>query len=231
MVPAELTTERAARRGKFITFEGPEGGGKTTQLELLRRYLASRGVEALCLREPGATIISERIRDLLLDRELGELSARTEALLFCAARAELVASRIWPALRAGRVVLCDRYTDSTLAYQGYGRGLPVSELAAVNRFATGGLEPDLTLCLDVPVEVGLRRKAAANETNRMEAEGLAFHERVRRGFLELAARQPQRWRIIDATQAPHAVAMAARQHVDAILEEALGHETDHKHRE
>jgi dTMP kinase len=217
-------------RGRFITFEGPEGGGKTTQLELLRRYLETRGLRPLCLREPGATIVSERIRDLLLDPDLEGLGARAEALLFCAARAELVANRIRPALQAGQIVLCDRYADSTLAYQGYGRGLPVAELDVVNRFATGGLEPDLTLCLDVPIETGLQRKRVASETNRMEAESLAFHERVRQGFLELAARQPERWRVIDATQAPHTVASAVRRYVDAILEEALGNETDHKHR-
>jgi len=124
-------------------------------------------------------------------------------------------------------VLCDRFTDSTLAYQGYGRGLPVERLVEVNRFATGNLEPDLTFCLDVPVEVGIRRKQDAGETNRMEGEGLAFHERVRQGFLSLVAAQPHRWRLIDATLPPEAVAEQVRYHVDALLKEALDHETDH----
>ncbi len=206
-----------ASRGKFITFEGPEGGGKTTQLDLLRRYLVSSGREPLCLREPGATIVSERIRNLLLDEDLGGLTGRTEALLFCAARAELVARRVEPALASGRVVLCDRYSDSTLAYQGYGLGLPLADLARVNDFATDGLRPDLTICLDVPVERGLERKRDAHETNRMEAQDLAFHQRVRQGFLELAAAEPERWRVLDAERPLDDLAAEIRDHVDAIL--------------
>lgn len=219
-----------SRCGRFITFEGPEGGGKTTQLEELRRYLEKLGLRPLCLREPGATILSERIRPLLLDPDLGAPATRTEALLYCAARAELVFRRIRPALESGAIVICDRFSDSTLAYQGYGRELPVDDLAQVNAFATGGLEPDLTFCLDVPVELGLRRKLDARETNRMETEGLAFHRRVRQGFLSLVAAQPSRWRLIDATLPPGEVAKQVRQHVDALLKEALDNETDHKHR-
>ncbi len=207
-------------QGLFISFEGPEGGGKTTQMESLRRYLAGRGYDPLCLREPGATIVSERIRALLLDEDVGGLAARTEALLFCAARAQLVASVLQPALAQGRVVLCDRYADSTLAYQGYGLGLPLAELAAVNRFATEGLTPDLTFCLDVPAEVGLRRKHNVAETNRMEAKDLAFHQRVRQGFLELAAQEPDRWRVIDATRPPAEVAAAIQHQVEVTLQEA-----------
>lgn len=206
--------------GLFITFEGPEGGGKTTQLERLRRHLAAKGLAPLCLREPGATMVSERIRSLLLDEDLG-VSSRAEALLFCASRAQLVHQVVAPELAADRVVLCDRYSDSTLAYQGYGRGLPLAELAAVNEFATGGLKPALTICLDLPVQVGLSRKRADNETNRMEADTVAFHERVRRGFLELAAAEPQRWRVVDATQPADAVEAEVRHHVDAILERRL----------
>jgi len=214
-------------RGLFITFEGPEGGGKTTQMQALRRYLAARGIEPLCLREPGDTMVGERIRALLLDPSQGSVSARTEALLYCASRAELVERYIRPALAAGRVVLCDRFADSTLAYQGFGRGLPVKDLAAVSRFATDGLVPHLTFCFDVPVQVGLRRKLDAGETNRMEAEGLAFHERVRQGFLSLVEAEPTRWRLIDATQPPDDVASQVRQHVDSLLKEALNCETDH----
>jgi len=206
--------------GLFVSFEGPEGGGKTTQQERLRRYLEERGLEPLCLREPGATIVSERIRALLLDEDVGELTGRTQALLFCAARSELVAQAIRPALEAGRVVLCDRYADSTLAYQGYGQGLGLAELRAVSDFATGGLKPRLTFCLDVPVELGLERKLA-DQRNRMETMDVAFHERVRRGFRELAADEPRRWRLIDATQPLETVAAAIRCHVDAILKEAL----------
>jgi len=207
--------------GLFITFEGPEGGGKTTQQERLRCYLEEKGLAPLCLREPGATIVSERIRALLLDGDVGDLSGRAEALLFCAARAELVAQAIRPALQVRRIVLCDRYADSTLAYQGYGQGLPLAELRAVNDFATGGLRPHLTFCLDVPVELGLSRKRSTDEGNRMETMAIAFHERVRQGFLDLAAGELRRWRLIDATQPLAAVAAAIRGHVDVILEEAL----------
>jgi dTMP kinase len=205
----------------FVSLEGPEGGGKTTQQERLRAYLQEKGLRPLCLREPGATIVSERIRALLLDEDVGVLTGRTEALLFCAARAELVAKVICPALAAGRVVVCDRYADSTLAYQGYGLGLPLAELRAVIAFATGGLVPRLTFCLDVPVALGLGRKQA-DQRNRMETMDVAFHERVRQGFLELATAEPERWRVIDATQPADAVTAAIRSHIDAILEEALG---------
>lgn len=207
--------------GLFITFEGPEGGGKTTQLGELRRHLEGKGLAPICLREPGATAVSERIRSLLLDQDIGGLAVRTEALLFCAARAELVARRIRPALEAGQVVLCDRYADSTLAYQGYGQGLPVAELVALNHFATEGLKPHLTFCLDVSVRLGLSRKRSANEANRMEAQDLAFHERVREGFLELAAAEPERWRVIDASRPAAVVAAAVREAVDAVLKEAM----------
>lgn len=208
-------------RGVFITFEGPDGGGKSTQLELLQRYLEGKGISPLCLREPGATIVSERIRSLVLDGAIGELTARTEALLFCAARAELVAQRIRPALEAGEVILCDRFADSTLAYQGHGLGLPLAELASVVHFATGGLKPDLTFCFDIPAEEGLSRSRKAGKLDRIESLDIAFHERVRQGFLQLAAQEPERWRIIDARQAPEVIAVAVRHHVDAALKEAI----------
>jgi len=209
--------------GLFVTLEGPEGGGKTTQQALLRDYLQAQGFEPLLVREPGATPVSERIRDLLLDNLTGDLEPRTEALLFCAARAELVARTLRPALQAGRIVICDRYADSTLAYQGYGKGLSLPELDQVNDFATGGLKPHLTFCLDVPVEVGLHRKrqiAQINAVDRIERMDLDFHRRVRQGFLELVAKEPQRWRLIDATEPPEVVAAAIRHHVKLLLKEA-----------
>jgi len=211
--------------GLFVTLEGPEGGGKTTQQALLRDYLQAQGFEPLLVREPGATPVSERIRDLLLDNLTGDLEPRTEALLFCAARAELVARTLRPALQAGRIVICDRYADSTLAYQGYGKGLSLPELDQVNDFATGGLKPHLTFCLDVPVEVGLHRKrqiAQINTVDRIERMDLDFHRRVRQGFLELVAKEPQRWRLIDATEPPEVVAAAIRHHVELLLKEAKG---------
>jgi dTMP kinase len=188
--------------GLFVTFEGGEGSGKSTQLALLAARLRARGIEPLVTREPGGTPLAEGIRELLLDpaRRPGAMS---EALLMEAARADLVAGLVRPALAAGRVVLCDRYDDSTLAYQGAGRGLDPGLLALLNRAATGGLEPDLTLLYDVPPEVGLARRGnAAGGTNRLDREPTDFHERVRRCFLGLAAAEPERWTVLDATATP-----------------------------
>lgn len=188
--------------GLFVTFEGGEGSGKSTQLARLAARLRARGLDPLVTREPGGTPLAEGIRDLLLDpaRRPGAMS---EALLMEAARADLVGSLVRPALAAGRVVLCDRYDDSTLAYQGAGRGLDPGLLATLNRAATNGLEPDLTLLYDVPPEVGLaRRESAAGETNRLDREPADFHLRVRRCFLDLAATEPGRWVVLDATATP-----------------------------
>jgi dTMP kinase len=191
--------------GLFVTFEGGEGSGKSTQLARLAVRLRARGLEPLLTREPGGTPLAEGIRDLLLDpaRRPGAMS---EALLMEAARADLVANVVRPALAAGRVVLCDRYDDSTLAYQGAGRGLDAALLATLNRAATGGLTPDLTLLYDVPPEVGLaRREGAGDGTNRLDREPAEFHGRVRRGYLELAAADPGRWVVLDATAGPDAL--------------------------
>lgn len=188
--------------GLFVTFEGGEGSGKSTQLARLAARLRARGIEPVVTREPGGTPLAEGIRELLLDpaRRPGAMS---EVLLMEAARADLVANLVRPALAAGRVVLCDRYDDSTLAYQGGGRGLDSGLLALLNQAATGGLEPDLTLLYDVPPEVGLARRAsAAGETNRLDREPTDFHERVRRCFLALAAAEPARWVVLDATASP-----------------------------
>ena len=188
--------------GLFVTFEGGEGSGKSTQLARLAARLRVRGLDPLVTREPGGTPLAEGIRDLLLDpaRRPGAMS---EALLMEAARADLVAGLVRPALDAGRVVLCDRYDDSTLAYQGGGRGLEPGLLATLNRAATGGLRPALTLLYDVPPGVGLaRRERAAGDTNRLDREPAEFHARVRRRFLELAAAEPARWVVLDATATP-----------------------------
>lgn len=185
--------------GFFITFEGPEGSGKTTQIRLLDEYLGARGYATLATREPGGTRIGNAVRSLLLDPLHAEMSPRAEALLFNAARAQHVDEIIRPALDQGRIVLCDRFADSTLAYQGYGRGQSVPGLRSLIAFATNGLHPQLTVYLDVPAEVGLQRKQAA-EWNRMEAQALAFHRAVRQGYLTLAADEPERWLIVDATK-------------------------------
>jgi dTMP kinase len=202
--------------GRFITFEGPEGGGKSSQLTRLAARLATAGDAPLALREPGGTPTGEAVRSLLLAAD-GTLRPETEALLFCAARAELVAEVLGPALAAGRTVLCDRYADSTLAYQGYGRGLDLGRLAALNALATGGLVPDLTLLLDVPVAIGLARRRRDGGWNRLDAAPEAFHERVRAGFLALAAAEPARWRVIDATGPAEGVAEAVWAAVSGLL--------------
>ena len=189
---AVTTRPMPVPRGCFITLEGPEGSGKTSQAEALRARLADAGATVVLTREPGGTRIGERIRAILLDTAVAgdhvvaAQDARTDALLFNAARAQLVAEVIGPAIDRGDVVVCARFADSTLAYQGYGAGLPRDELRTLERFATDGLRPDLTIVLDLPPEVGLARKSAAEVTRFEAGFDLAFHERVRAGFLALA---------------------------------------------
>lgn len=207
---AAMMSDRESPRGVFITLEGPDGSGKTVHAERLRAAVSAAGRDALLVREPGGTPAGERIRAILMDRHESSvlLTQRADALLFMAARAQLVEAVIRPALERGLVVLSDRYLDSTLAYQGYGGRLGVEELLPVGRFATGGLQPDLTLLFDVPVEIGLARKSDA-ETTRFEAHfDRAYHERVRAGYLALAAAEPDRWVIVDAS-APEADVLAA----------------------
>lgn len=191
----------------FITFEGPEGSGKTTQMHSLAAYLLAQGHNVLTTREPGGTAISDRVRRILLDPVHTEMLPATEFLLFSAARAQLVRQVIRPHLERGGVALSDRYADSSLAYQGYGHQLDLADLRLVTDFATGGLVPDLTLCLDVPVDIGLRRKfgASGDAWNRMEQKELEYHKRVRAGYLVMAAREPERWVVVDATRDMDAV--------------------------
>lgn len=205
-----------ATRGWLITIEGPEGGGKTTQAERLSAHLVAAGRAVHLTREPGGTWLGERVREILLART-GATTATdplTDALLFNAARRQLVAEVIRPALRAGTSVICARFADSTLAYQGSGSGVPLERLRALAEIATDGLTPDLTIILDLPVEAGLARKAPGDVT-RFEAEfDLDFHRRVRAGFLGLAALEPERFVVIDATAPIDEVAAAIRQAVD-----------------
>lgn len=184
-------------RGVFITFEGGEGCGKSTQQRLLARRLEAAGLTVRMLREPGGTVVGEAVRSVVLDPEHSGLDATTEVLLYEAARAQLVAEVIEPALLAGEVVLCDRFFDSTTAYQGHARGLPLAQIESLNRIATGGLMPDRTLLLDIDAAHGVRR-ATSHGADRLEAEDTAFHERVRAGFLRVAAENPSRVRVIDA---------------------------------
>jgi dTMP kinase len=195
----------------FITFEGSEGTGKTTQLASLVAFLRQQGYILLTPREPGGTRIGEQVRSVLFDLENNSMLARTEVLLFQASRAQLVDEVIRPALQRGEIVLCDRYADSTLAYQGYGRQLDLAQLRALIDFATGGLKPDLTLLLDVAVEVGLKRRAQDGNRNRLDVLDLAFYHRVRQGYLEMARLEPDRWAVIDAQPPPDAVQEAVRQ--------------------
>ncbi len=192
--------------GLFVTFEGGEGSGKSTQLTRLAERLRANGVEPLVTREPGGTPLAEGIRALLLDPARSP-GAVAEALLMVAARADLVATRLKPALESGGVVLCDRYGDSTLAYQGGGRGLDARQLAEWNRVATGGLLPDLTLLFDLPARLGLARRAgAAGTPNRLDLESETFHSRVRERYLELARAEPGRFVVLDASLAPDLLA-------------------------
>jgi len=193
-------------RGVFLTIEGPEGAGKTSQAERLRRRAAAAGIEIVVTREPGGTVVGERVREILLD-PAARHAPRTDALLFNAARAQLVRTVIRPALDRGAVVVSTRFADSTLAYQGYGAGLPLAELRVLERFAIGGLRPDRTILLDVPAEVGLERKGA-DRTRFESAFDVDFHGRLRDGFLELAAAEPDRFVVIDATAGPDDVERA-----------------------
>ena len=198
-------------RGKFISFEGPEGGGKSTQAQTLADILRSEGKTVLMTREPGGTRLAEKIRGLLREELEDPPVARSEVLLFLAARAQIVAQVIQPALARGDWVICDRFADSTFAYQGYGRGIDVARLRLLNDFATEGLLPDLTILLDVPSEVSRARLAArqaatATTADRIERAGCAFHRRLRDGFLDLAKAEPERFVVIDASGSRDTVA-------------------------
>jgi dTMP kinase len=189
------------KNGLFITFEGPEGSGKSTQIRLLATALKRHGVPVVVTAEPGGSPVGLEIRRLLLKAPV-KPSPEAELFLFLADRADHVSSVIRPALERGTVVLCDRYTDSTLAYQGGGRGIPLSKLKHLNEEATGGLTPRLTFLMDLPVEKGLARagKREGGKKDRMESERLAFHRRVRSTFLALAQKEPKRFRVLDATR-------------------------------
>jgi len=205
----------------FITLEGPEGSGKSSQLPDLAEFLRGQGWDVLTTREPGGTPIGDQIRQILMRLDNQELHPRTEILLFLASRAQLVEQVIKPALREGKLVLCDRFGDSTLAYQGYGHGLDLGTLRTMLDFATDKLKPDLTLLLDVDVETGLQRKRKEDEWNRLDAYALAFHQRVREGYHELCRHEPERWRVIDAMQPKEAVQLALRQAVMQFLQEKI----------
>ena len=206
---------------RFITFEGPEGAGKSTQIALLADYLRRQGYTVHCTREPGGTPIGDQIRRVLHDVANTQMTPVAEILLYSASRAQLTAQVIKPLLAEGTIVLCDRYADSTFAYQGYGRGLDMATLQTITRFATGGLKPDLTIFLDLPVEVGLSRKKQASEAgegefNRMDRLTVAFHRRVREGYLAMSRAEPQRWVVLDARQPVDALQSDVRRALQKI---------------
>lgn len=205
--------------GVFITLEGPEGSGKTYQIAALGDCLRQQGYDVLQTREPGGTAIGDQVRAILGNLENTAMRPRTEILLFQASRAQLVEEVLRPHLESGGVVVCDRYADSTLAYQGYGHGFDLKQLRSLIEFATGGLKPDLTLLLDVDVREGLRRKTRGGEWNRLDAYAVEFHERVRRGYLEMARQDPQRWVKVDAAQPPEQVQAVLREIVLSRLAE------------
>jgi dTMP kinase len=201
----------------FISLEGPDGSGKTSHIQPLAKWLEGEGYRVHTAREPGGTLISEQIRNILHDLKNTEMHPHTETLLYQAARAQIVEQVLRPKLAEGWIVLCDRYADSTLAYQGYGHQQNLDEVRALVRYATGGLVPDLSLLLDVDVETGLsRRQKSGGEWNRLDAYQLEFHQRVREGYLELAKQEPGRWVLVDASQPWDAVQEALRK---AILKQ------------
>ena len=184
----------------FITLEGPEGSGKTSHLPPLVEFLREEGYTVFPTREPGGTSIGEQIREVIHDLKNAEMHPRTETLLYQAARAQIVEEVIKPRLAAGEIVLSDRYADSTIAYQGYGHRQNIAEVRALVGYATGGLTPDLTILLDIDVEVGLQRKSSQNEWNRLDAYTVDFHKRVRTGYHEMVSLEPGRWCVVDASE-------------------------------
>jgi dTMP kinase len=208
-------------RPMFITLEGPDGSGKTTQVGPLAEYLSGQGYPVFTTREPGGTEIGDQVRGVLMNLKNTTMNPRTETLLFCASRAQLVEQVIRPHLAQGEVVICDRYADSTLAYQGYGHGRDLAKLRQLLEYTTGGLRPDLTLLLDIETEEGLRRRRnCGGEWNRLDAYEVELHHRVRQGYLELVRQEPGRWRVIDAGRPPAEVQEMLRRTVIERLTKA-----------
>lgn len=212
-----IIVSEASVKGHFITFEGVEGSGKTTQMAILGHSLEARGFPVVRTREPGGTKIGDAIRSLILDSKNQIMDAKTEFLLYLASRAQHLKEVILPALAGGKIVLCDRFADATYAYQGYGRGLSKREIDLIGRFVTGGLQPDLTLLLDIDVKKGLARLKGREEINRLDQEALQFHEAVREGYLHLAKRNPRRIRVIRTDASVEEIAKKIKEAVDAVL--------------
>lgn len=212
-----MTQRRRHPRGLFITLEGIEGCGKSTQARLLGEFLRSEGYVTVETREPGGTPLAEKIRSVLLDRASEPVAPETEAFLIFAARRQHVSQVIEPALARGAIVICDRFSDSTLAYQGYARGLNLPMLRSLNRLATHAIAPDLTLVFDLPVAEGLARRRSTTVQNRLDRESLQFHRKVRAGFLDLAKHHPSRMKVVPAGAAKDAVARTVTHIVAPML--------------
>jgi dTMP kinase len=202
------------QKGLFITFEGADGCGKTTQFTMLKNYLEDKGYEVVLTREPGGKGLGEKLRNILLNYE-GEVSNRCESFLFLADRAQNIDIIVNPAIKEGKIVLCDRHADSSVAYQGYGRGLNIEEIKTLNSLATGGKKPDLTLVFDVDIETSMKR--VGNEKDRMESSGMDFFNRVRNGYLEIAKSEPDRVKVIDATKTIEEVHQEVLKIINKIL--------------
>ena len=205
-------------RPRFITVEGIEGAGKSTCMQLIEQRIHARGHRLLVTREPGGTPLGEDVRGLLLGHKHDGMGDDTELLLMFAARAEHLHARIEPALAAGSWVLCDRFTDATFAYQGYGRGVDLERIAVLERWVQGERRPDLTLLLDLPVDVGLERAGKRSAPDRFERQAMAFFERVRDGYLQIAGKAPERFRVIDASRDLIAVSASIVEQIDAYLD-------------
>lgn len=203
-----------SKKGYFITFEGAEGSGKSTQIRNAVAFLKKRGHSVVMLREPGGTRISEAIRQILLDKDLKEMARVTELLLYLAARAQIVHEKILPALKKGKVVICDRFEDSTRAYQGFGRKISLKAIDHASRLVRGALKPDLTFVLDIDIKKGLER---GGRHDRIEREALSFHQRVRRGFLALARKEPKRMVVLDTSKPVESVSQKVRERLERVF--------------
>ena len=203
------------KKGLFITFEGTDGCGKTTQIELLKTYLETKGYKVILTREPGAKGLGTKLREILLNYD-GEVSSNCESFLFLADRAQHVDTLIKPAIERGEIVLCDRHTDSTVAYQGYGRGLDLEQIHMLNNLATSGLKPDITFLFDIDIETAQQRVGKSKD--RMESAGMEFFKRVRQGYLEIAKSEPQRVKVLDATQKVEDISQKVIEYVDNLIQ-------------
>jgi dTMP kinase len=202
-------------KGKFITFEGSEGSGKSTQSKLLYQYLKRKGFKVICLREPGGTKIGEKIRNILLDHKNHALTPNCEMLLYMAARAQVVSEVIKPALKKGKIVICDRFLDSTITYQGYGLGIDIQLIKLIGKFVTQGIKPDLTILLDLPLKKGLKHRKESQD--RIEKRSLAYHSRVRNGYMKLAHLEPQRIKIVKVNRDKNKTQSQIRKITDKFL--------------